>query len=1339
MPYRNACWLGIDLSTQSLTVALIPDGIGKPPVAVVSVNFAKDLPQYNTTNGMYIGEDPAVVTSPVTMWLDALDMGLMRLKAVPAAASHLPNVFGVSVSGQQHGTVYWRVGASYHLRSLGGVNPHITLSEALRDCFIIRDCPIWADSSAVEQCEALEAALGGPEALAKATGSAAYPRFSGNQIAKIAAKSARAWSMCERVSLVSSFLTSVLIGAYAPIDRSDGSGMNLMDIRREVWHEGAMKATGAECLEHKLGHLVDSHEVVGTLSHYFTAKYGLPEKISVVAGSGDNPNALAAMGLDGFDSIAISLGTSDTVMGITTTPVPQVEGHIMASPLDPSAYFAMLVYKNGSLTREAVRNETCEGDWNKFDEAIKSTPPGCNGKLALLIDLPEITPQVPHIARHFASVSDPHAPLESSQLSPQELVRAAVEGRFLSMKERLQTMGVKGYGRIYAVGGASSNSAITQVMSDVFGVPVYVNTVPDAAAIGAAMRAKHGVISSRTGTRLSFRNICFGPEDKRELILAASPNTAASEVYTPMLKAYKILEDRAAGKDVSDGMDLDGGGMGSPGLKRKGSPFKGGDHKREKIVFSPVKARSVLKPPEEPGTMSYKSAGVDSDAQEELLERIQPAWQSTRRPGVQPEPGGMKCGFDFDLEAAGYGGEDSLLVAKVDGVGTKLKVAQAVGSHSGVGVDLVAVCVNELLARGAEPLFFLDYYASGDLSIPDAAAVVEGITEGCREARCALVGGEMAQMPSLYPPGMYDLAGFLVGAVVKSGIMPRGVHAGDYLLGLQSSGLHSNGFSLVRKIIEVAGINYGDPTPYDPSITIAEALLEPTKIYVKQVLPLLKEGLLHAVAHVSKGGVLQHLAHVLPENLVASIDADAAGWSLPPIFKWIQQAGNVEKRELLEVFNCGVGMILVCPSDKLSRVQAHLVSAGERALVLGRVEHRPSKFCPQVMVYGHLCPLEAAAAAASGKEPPRITYMSSGIHLDVLRQLQKRIEPVIARTGRSGSVTAVEALAAIRGGEVLGSSPIGGLFNLASAGHMPKESSLVASVDTIGTKLKVAQLTNNLSNVGVDLVAMCVNDVVARGAEPLFMLQYYSTGELKLDDAASVVESVARGCQEANVALLDTETSELPSMYMPGEYDIAGAAVGASDRRHLLPQAIAVGDVLLGLPSSGLHCNGFSLVRKVCEKVGLAYTATAPWVEGGIITVGESFLTPTRIYVRHVLPLHKKGLLRGAAHVSGGGIEAALSRALPEGMAACVNLDGWRLPGVFNWLREVGGVKVDELLRTFNCGVGMVLVAAPGDVDAICGALSLTGEPRPLTLGTVTAFNPLLNGARVQFSGELKI
>ena len=334
-----------------------------------------------------------------------------------------------------------------------------------------------------------------------------------------------------------------------------------------------------------------------------------------------------------------------------------------------------------------------------------------------------------------------------------------------------------------------------------------------------------------------------------------------------------------------------------------------------------------------PNGLTYAQAGVDIDAGNALVERIKPLARSTRRPGAEASLGGF--GALFDLKAAGY--DDPLLVTTTDGVGTKLKVAIETGIHDTVGIDLVAMCVNDLLAQGAEPLMFLDYFATGKLDVEAAATVVAGIAEGCRQAGCALVGGETAEMPGMYAAGDYDMAGFCVGAVDRDKVLPRMTdqQAGDVLVGLGSTGPHSNGYSLVRRIVERSGLPWDAPAPFEDGKTLAQALLAPTRIYVKTVLPHLKAGRIKGLAHITGGGMIENPPRAIADGLVPRFDWNA--WELPPVFAWMQEVGGVSDLELRRTFNCGVGLMLIVAPLDLPNLLKALIRDGEDAFVIGEL------------------------------------------------------------------------------------------------------------------------------------------------------------------------------------------------------------------------------------------------------------------------------------------------------------------------------------------------------------------------------------------------------------------
>lgn len=334
--------------------------------------------------------------------------------------------------------------------------------------------------------------------------------------------------------------------------------------------------------------------------------------------------------------------------------------------------------------------------------------------------------------------------------------------------------------------------------------------------------------------------------------------------------------------------------------------------------------------------ISYADAGVDISAGNALVEAIKPLAKATARAGTDSALGGF--GGLFDLKACGF--KDPVLVAANDGVGTKLRIAIDSGLHKTVGIDLVAMSVNDLIVQGAEPLFFLDYFATGKLKVEEARDVIAGIADGCRQAGCALIGGETAEMPGMYHGGDYDLAGFAVGAVERDRILPRAdVGPGDVILGLASSGPHSNGYSLIRRLVEVSGLAYSDKAPFAPGLTLGEALLTPTRIYVKPILSALKASQgIKALAHITGGGFLENIPRVLPAHTVAEIDLNQV--PSPPVFSWLQKTGGVSEREMLRTFNCGIGMICVTASDHAADVTRLLEAQGEHVVTVGTIAAR---------------------------------------------------------------------------------------------------------------------------------------------------------------------------------------------------------------------------------------------------------------------------------------------------------------------------------------------------------------------------------------------------------------
>ena len=328
--------------------------------------------------------------------------------------------------------------------------------------------------------------------------------------------------------------------------------------------------------------------------------------------------------------------------------------------------------------------------------------------------------------------------------------------------------------------------------------------------------------------------------------------------------------------------------------------------------------------------LTYAEAGVDIDAGNALVEAIKPAAKRTARSGVMSGLGGF--GALFDLKGAGY--KDPILVAATDGVGTKLRIAIDTGHVDTIGVDLVAMCVNDLVCQGAEPLFFLDYFACGKLDVEQATRIINGIAAGCEASGCALIGGETAEMPGMYHGGDFDLAGFAVGAMERGADLPAGVQAGDVILGLASNGVHSNGYSFVRKVVEMSGLNWASPSPFGGE-SLGAALLAPTRLYVKQALAAVRAGGVHALAHITGGGITENPPRVVPDGLACEIDLSS--WALPAVFRWLAETAGMSEPELLKTFNCGIGMMLVVDAARADAIAALLADMGETVTRIGRI------------------------------------------------------------------------------------------------------------------------------------------------------------------------------------------------------------------------------------------------------------------------------------------------------------------------------------------------------------------------------------------------------------------
>ncbi|XP_004835301.1 xylulose kinase isoform X3 [Heterocephalus glaber] len=522
------CCLGWDFSTQQVKVVAVDAGMNI--FYEDSVHFDRDLPEFGTQGGVHVHKDGLTVTSPVLMWVQALDIILEKMKA---SGFDFSQVLALSGAGQQHGSVYWSAGASRVLTSL---SPDLLLHQQLQACFSLSDCPVWMDSSTTAQCRQLEATVGGAQVLSCLTGSRAYERFTGNQIAKIYQQNPEAYSRTERISLVSSFAASLFLGSYSPIDYSDGtlqgSGMNLLQIQEKVWSQACLGAC-APHLEEKLGPPVPSCSVVGAISSYYIQRYGFAPGCRVVAFTGDNPASLAGMRLEEGD-IAVSLGTSDTLFLWLQEPMPALEGHIFCNPVEPQQYMALLCFKNGSLMREKIRDESASRSWNEFSKALQSTEMGNSGNLGFYFDIMEITPEM--IGYHRFNAENHEVPAFPGDVE----IRALIEGQFMAKRIHAEGLGyrVMPKTKILATGGASCNRDILQVLADVFGAPVYVIDTANSACVGSAYRAFHGLAG---GTDVAFSEVVKSAPNPR---LAARSTPEASQVYEALLPRYANLEQK---------------------------------------------------------------------------------------------------------------------------------------------------------------------------------------------------------------------------------------------------------------------------------------------------------------------------------------------------------------------------------------------------------------------------------------------------------------------------------------------------------------------------------------------------------------------------------------------------------------------------------------------------------------------------------------------------------------------------------------------------------------------------------------------------------------------------
>lgn len=523
-------YLGLDFSTQQLKGIIIDENLSV--LHEEQVQFDSALPEFRTHKGVIYNEKSKTVTAPTIMWVKALDILMDKLQI---SGADFGKVVAVSGSGQQHGTVYWQKGAEKALQNLDHSN---FLHTQLASCFSINESPVWMDSSTTEYCKRLEDSVGGPEKLAEITGSKAYERFSGPQIAKIAEMKPVAYENTERISLVSSFACSLFLGKYSPIDFSDGSGMNLLDIRTKQWSAQCLQACAPD-LGDKLGVPVPCATDLGTISEYFVERFGFNPACRVISFTGDNPASLVGLCL-GPNDVGVSLGTSDTIFLWLPKPVTFLEGHVFVNPIDPDMHMGLLCFKNGSLPRERIRERFANNSCSKFDQMLNNSPYGNYGHIGLYYDLPEIIPQIQG-QYHFDNenrliISFPSAEME---------VRGIIEGQFIAKRAYIEQLGfvLNENTKILATGGASNSLAILQVLSDVFNTPVYKQDISNSASLGSAYLACYGYHLSKNKTNRENRSNIFQRIMKSAVSskLACSPHQYTNEIYTDMVNRYKEL------------------------------------------------------------------------------------------------------------------------------------------------------------------------------------------------------------------------------------------------------------------------------------------------------------------------------------------------------------------------------------------------------------------------------------------------------------------------------------------------------------------------------------------------------------------------------------------------------------------------------------------------------------------------------------------------------------------------------------------------------------------------------------------------------------------------------
>ncbi|XP_055376588.1 trifunctional purine biosynthetic protein adenosine-3 [Condylostylus longicornis] len=672
-------------------------------------------------------------------------------------------------------------------------------------------------------------------------------------------------------------------------------------------------------------------------------------------------------------------------------------------------------------------------------------------------------------------------------------------------------------------------------------------------------------------------------------------------------------------------------------------------------------------------SLSYKDSGVDIEAGDDLVQRIKPLARGTCRQGVVGGIGGF--GGLFSMNELPY--KNPVLCEITGGVESKIKLALDFEMYEGIGYDLVAVCVNKVLESGAEPIAFLDYIACGKLQVSVAAQIIKGISEGCRDANCALLGGETAEMPTVYAVGKYDMAGYCVGVLEENFEIPKykNLETGDMIIALPTCALNNSCFGFVINLLQKLGVNMQNFSEFgDKQKTFASNFLETSPIYVKEVLPLIQKRLVKSLAYVDTD-LTTAMNKLISKDFSAQIDFSKI--RTPDIFGWMAVKGGLSDNCLLNNFNCGIGMLLIV-----------------------------SENCTEWM-----CIPNAKCIGKLIKSTNSKTALSFINVNKSFSECSKQFSKEIIERNYEYQVEKLDDVK--RELMQFASSTLGNVIQTDSGKILTKVSKkyrnpiLIIGTDGVGTKIKIAQDCNLHNTVGIDLVAMCANDILCNGAEPLTFLSYYAGGEAQKQTVVDIISGVVEGSKQSATNLIDTQIVELPLIYKRNVYDLAGFSLGVAEYENMLPRTsiITEGDIVIGLPSTGVHSNGFSLVHKIMDYAGYTFGDKTPFSNK---TFGEEFLTPTKIYVDALKNILEKRVVKAIAHITGGGLIENIPRVFTSELGVILDANNWNIPPVFAWLAEKGNITFYEMQRTYNCGLGLILIADPKNEEFLINQLKFS-------------------------------